>query len=85
MALKCMDLVNEFIDNKDIISQHSSVYVLGLIRKSFTSNTVKDLIQYTNFERRTHSDIWWKQIHLLMRILTEHFENNYEGEVIVHD
>ena len=90
MAIKCIDCVNEFVSNsvadsgeKDI-ADHKTVYVLGLIRNSFKLSPVNDLNKYTNFEKRTHSNIWWMQIHLLMRILTEHFENDYEGEVTDH-
>ena len=86
MATKCIDYANKIIDSsiqdsgEILIADHKTVSVLGLIRQSFRSSVVKELNRDSNFEKRTHKKIWWKQIHLLMRILTEHFEEDYLGE-----
>ena len=86
MASKCLDdlytLVSCSVQNSGevIALDHDSVCVLGLIGKSFTCTPVIELKMCTNFDTRTHSNSWWKQIHLLMRVLSDNLEAGYIGE-----
>ena len=88
MASKCMDclyaLVSCSVQNSGevIAIDHDSVCVLGLIGKSFTCTPVIELKSCVNFDTRTHSNCWWKQIHLLMHVLSDNFETGYIGEDI---
>lgn len=88
MASKCMEYIEALVScsvqnsGEVVAMDHDSVCVLGLIGKSFTCTPVIELKACANFDARTHSITWWKQIHLLMCVLSNNFKTGYIGEDI---
>ena len=88
LAVECIDYIYFHIkqnlqnSGKIYATEHSSVCVLGLQGQSFKATPVEELKDVTDFTKRINLNTWWTQLRVLMRVLSKHTEDSFEGENI---